>query len=650
MPALPGVRGYPMEPLVKLRPLLLLLGLLSLLLAPVPARAQPQPPLTIEVQAGYDGTGQYRVGHWFPVVVTVANTGGDSLAVIEWRFPGDADGGFRHLVDLPRGARKRLLLPVVSAEGARRATIVLLVDGVEVARQQVRLEPIAAFQPAVGVISSDPALLNSLRAAQVAADAATAVAHLDPTLLPDDAMQLAGLDTIFIHDLASATLSQAQRDALALWIRLGGQLIVGGGPPAERTVPGLADLLPVEVGQLQAGVPADALARLARRPELAASLPALTASAVTPRAAARTLDQAGLLTAHSEGAGEVIFAAFDLAALRAWAGEASLWEQVMRQAPRATIGFSFRWRSENLLRDTVQFDALRLPSTGVLLLLMLAYIAVVGPANFFVLRRLRRIELAWVTTPLIVVAFLALAYGASFVLRGTRPQVLQLSIVQGFAETSRGQATAFVGLFSPQRRSYQLDFAADSLVTPGTLEGFQFRPVPVTSDGTTTGMRDVLVDVSALRTVIVEQAVDTVPTLASELRRDGDHVRGEVALVAGPALRDVQIVVGAAATMIGDLQPGARATVDLLTTQINFPNQMTLSDEGTFNRNQVLYALFGYDRFSVGGPTFQGAQGHPDPAGLYLIGWAATPTLAVSVDGKPIEPIGETLYVIRLNR
>lgn len=639
-----------MEPPVKLRPLLLLFGLLGLLLIPLPASAQPQPPLTIEVQAGYDDAGQYRVGHWFPVAITVANTGGDSLAVIEWRFPGSEAGGFRHLVDLPRGARKRVLLPVVSAEGARRATVVLLVDGVEVARQRVQLEPIAVEQLAVGVISSDPALLNSLRAAQVVPSATTAVAHLNADLLPDDAMQLAGLDTIFIHDLASATLSQAQRDALALWTRLGGQLIVGGGPQAERTVPGLADLLPVELGQLQAGVSADALARLARRPELTASLPALTASAVTPRTDARALDQAGLLIARSEGAGQVIFAAFDLAALRAWAGEASLWEQVMRQAPRAAIGFSFRWRSENLLRDTIQFDALRLPSTGVLMLLMLVYIVVVGPANFLVLRRLRRIELAWVTTPLIVVAFLALAYGASFVLRGTRSQVVQLSVVQGFAETSRGQATAFVGLFSPRRRSYQLDFTADSLVTPGTLEGFQFRPVPVTSNGTTTGMRDLLVDVSALRTVIVERAVDDVPTLTSALRRDGDHVRGEVTLVDGPALRDVQIVAGAAATMIGDLQPGGSAAVDLLTTQITFPNQMLLSADGTFNRNQVLYALFGYDRFSVGGPTFQGGQGHPDPAGIYLIGWAAVPTLVVSVDGKAIEQIGETLYVIRLNR
>jgi hypothetical protein len=631
------------SPVNAIARLLLAIAVLLTALAPAAARAQDPQPITLDVVAGYDADGQYRVGHWFPVTIVAANDGGDVRGTLELRFPGDGGGIFRYELDLPRGARKRITLPVVTSESHRAATLTLAAEGAQLLRRNLRLDPIAAEQLAVGVLSSDPTLLNALRAIQLDNGRGTAVVHLDPARLPDDAALLAGLDALFIHDLATADLTVAQREALALWARLGGDLVVGGGPSAERTAPGLAELLPVEVGALRPGVSAASLTGLAVAPGT------LTASDGALREGAVSLDGAGLVAARDEGAGRVIFVAFDLAALRAWAGEAALWQRVLRSEGRAQIGQSFRLRSENLLRDALQLQALRLPSTALLLLLMIVYIVVVGPLNFWALRRANRVELAWVTTPLIVAVFLGTAYGASFVLRGTQAQISQLTVVQGFEGADRGQATSFLGVFSPQRRSYSLAFDPATLVTPGTFEGFAFRATPVTSDGATVSVRDLLIDVSSLRTLMVEHRAELAPAVTSDLRDEQGQVIGRVALTGGPELEDVQIVSGAGAQDLGDLRPGDERDVSLPAGLQNFPDQISYDNGGLFNRDRVMYSLFGYDRFTAGGPTFQGDKGIPEPGAVYLVGWADGAELETSVDGAAGRQAGETLYIIRLD-
>jgi hypothetical protein len=599
------------------------------------------------VRAGFDGNGQFRVGHWFPVTVLVGNDGPDLRGTLEWRFPGDSGGVFRYALDLPNGARKRITIPVVSSEANGSAALLLIADGTQLLRRPVRLDPISSSQLAVGVLSSEPALLNSLGALTLRDGRRVAVAHLDPAGLPEDAALLAGFDVLFIHDVSTADLTTGQREALALWTRLGGELVVGGGSNAERTAPGLDSLLPATIGELRSNVASDSLAELL--PNNLDAPPALTASELTPRQDAVPVDADRLILARPEGAGRVLLTAFDLAGLRTWVGEAELWAEALRPTVPAHIGQSFRMRSENLLRDALQIQGLNLPSTGILLLLMLLYIAVVGPLNFFLLRRANRVELAWISTPLIVVAFLAASYGASLALRGTDPQISQLAIVQGFEGEERGHTTAFLGIFSPQRRSYGMGFDPIALVTPGTFEGFSFRPTTVDSDGATVSVNDLLIDVSSLRTMMVEQQASGLPQVSSDLRREQGRVEGELTLVAGPALRDPVVVFGAAAQQLDDLSPGDAASVALRGNLSNFPDQLSFDDNGRINHNRVLYSLFGYDRFAVGGPTFQGEKGHPDRDGVYLLGWAEGIALEASIDGDTGRQLGETLYVIRLD-
>lgn len=193
-------------------------------------------------------------------------------------------------------------------------------------------------------------------------------------------------------------------------------MLIGGGAVGDQAIRAFADVLPVTVGPLRRDAPVGELERLADLSGISNFVPSLTANTVTLRPNAQALTNDGLISQTTLGAGKIIFAAFDLAALRAWPGESNLWARVLDLQLRIEldIGAQFRFGFNDLLQNSLNTSLFPLPSTMALLALIGVYIIVIGPINFLALRRLRRLEWAWVTTPLLIVIFLAAAYGMSF--------------------------------------------------------------------------------------------------------------------------------------------------------------------------------------------------------------------------------------------
>src|SRR5205085_5045297 len=146
-----------------------------------------------------------------------------------------------------------------------------------------------------------------------------------------------------------------------------------------------------------------------------------------PRAGAQQLiPDAALLFRRDLGAGAVIFSVFDLAGLRGWSGEIKLWRQVLNPTDIFAPGTDARQQRSNLLQDVLELPSLGLPSVGVLFCFLVGYILVIGPLNYLLLRRLRRLEWAWLTVPLTVLIFAGGLYVVGFGLRGGQSQIDQV--------------------------------------------------------------------------------------------------------------------------------------------------------------------------------------------------------------------------------
>ncbi|MFL5806581.1 MAG: hypothetical protein ACJ8CR_33245 [Roseiflexaceae bacterium] len=624
---------------------ILLLGVAAALADMSRAAAQGQSAITIEVQAGYDGA--YRLGEWFPVVVTVANDGPDVRGVLEWRFAGRPDEPtFQHAIDLPRGSRKRVTMDVFAHELVHSGQLRLLDGGTMLAEQNQTLEEVDQGRFLVGVISSDPALLNSLNLLSLPGVGSATVRHMDIATLPESAAALRGVNALFFHDVDTTALAETQRNALALWVEVGGQLVVSGGGAGQRTAAGLADLLPAEVtGGLTQG-------DLAPLGQLAGTEPpagAVTLSEARPRERAAILPSgAALLYRWYRGAGAVTLTTFDLAGLRGWDGESRLWGRLLVPFDIFAPGLDARQRRLNLLQTTLRLPSLGLPSAGVLLCFMVGYIFVVGPLNYLVLRRLRRLEWAWLSVPATVLLFASGLYVVGFSLRGGQSQVNQVAVVQSSEGGSRGFVTAFIGLFSPRRTSYTLTFPPETLVSEAQswndLTGE--NAMVLQTDGAAE-VPDVLVDVGSVRTFMAEGAVDVPISVQSEVRSGGGRVEGQIRNTGPQPLEDVLIVRGTTFQSLGTIAPGTSRELSVGLAG-NFPWGVSLPRNGMFDRQQMLSSLFESGPARFGNPNNSGNQ-TIDEQGVYMFAWSSAPSVGMRLDGREAAQDGLTLYIIRLN-
>jgi hypothetical protein len=629
---------------------LALLTLLNLATPPVaPARAQEPSPLRLEdVSVGFDG--MVRRSHWFPIAVTVSNDGPDLQAELVWQ---DEDVVFRRAVDLPRGARKRVVLMGLDERNFRNSGVLSVRAGGEILiEQEVRLNTIDEDVYAIGVIGDDAALLNSLTAMRLPDWNRVAVAHLTADQLPEQWPGLAMLNVLVVGGAGSEGWSDAQREALRVWVNLGGQLIVGGGVNADRIAAGMAGLLPVELGaELSEAslLPLGELPNSSAEP-LAEVQPAQSSvRQASARAGAEVLAEAGgapLLVRQRIGAGQVIFAAFELGALRAWPDEPRLWQAVLEARPVLALGASYRRGGDNLLQSVLQLPGLGLPSTWALLLYLVAYVLLVGPLNYLLLRRLDRREWAWLSVPATVVLFALGTYLLGFGVRGGSVLLNQVTVVQSSEGEAQGAATSFLGMFSPRRGSYGLSFPGEVLVTDLTsFDGSIGNPPAPLASGDDVLIENLLVDVGSLRTLVSESAAPLPFQVQSTLRDTGATLEGELQ-IDGAAVRQAVVVSGENAVTLGDFGAGERKPVRLQLSSNNFPWGVGADTAGTFNRQQIVNSLFSVGRF---GPWSGGTGSWLTSDGAsYLLAWVEAPVVDVDAGGAAGGSNNLTLYVIRL--
>lgn len=574
--------------LIPLRRLLPLLALALLCVGALPAAAAPAMQTTavaITARPAYDGA--FRPGTWLPVIVDLENSGPDQR--VEVRVGTREGAQYATRLDLPNGGRKSVTVYVYLTPASRRLVARLLSDGEELAQQPITLQPANPNARVVGVVVPDGSVLRlPPRLNPTTPLVAVPMSIAD---LPEQALGLSGLHALLFEDVPTADLSDLQRDALHEWVIRGGQLIVGGGTESQRTLAGLpAALRPVDLAG-QETVPPESLFGPS-----AAGLVAVPYSSLTPRtpegnrppypvtlsALAGQVQPAVELTL---GRGAVMALAFPLGhpALVAWEGAVDLWAELLRGRNELPAGFApenttFDGFTEgNLAASLTSLPALDFPPLGLIAALVLAYIVLVGPVTYVVLRRLDRQHLGWVVVPALTVVFAGLTYGIGFAQRGgdvVMNQVTLIEPVEGAADLAR--VRSFVGIFSPERRSYRLAAASQSdsspLLRPISVQG----PWDVNASGASgVFLQDVSPGAAAESFEIAQwsmralSADSIVPfgNVDARLLVDGDRLTAEVHNRSAVALQDVTLLQGERVARLGTIAPGATAGGELVRRQ-----------------------------------------------------------------------------------
>ena len=554
---------------------------------PQSAMAQPQG-LTMQVTAGYDSF--YKVGEWFPVRVELRNDGNSQVrGVVQVRASNESGSDittYSREIDLPAPSRKEVTLYSYAASYDRVLDVTLTQGNTALLTQRVNMTPVEYPAYLLGVVSDDAGLLNVLKDEEIPGVSSrggsqVTVAHLRPADLPPAAAGLAGLDALILAGTNTGNLSTEAHEALTGWVLRGGLLLVGGGANVQATAAGVTDLLPVRVTGTRPATDFAALSAFIGSTTPLQSASAALVATGTPDTAGGAQILAGdpdlpLVVTRSYGLGRVTFLALDpsLPPLREWADGLPLWTRLLSQTQvelsltgRRRVSNQFGYNYYGGYYGSHPFDiaGLELPNAWLVGGFVLAYLLLLGPINYLVLRLLKRVELAWVTMPALIAIFIIGTYALGVLSKGNSLRLAQASIVHVYPGTSLAAVDSFVGLLSPTRGNYDLSFPGDTPLTElnASASGFTGRGATILL-GRPTQVRDLTADTWALRGFLAEGTVAYPAPLTATIRLDNGRLRGRVTNQGSTPLRDAGVLRDNQAQYLGDLEPGQSVEFDLL--------------------------------------------------------------------------------------
>ena len=384
-----------------------------------------------------------------------------------------------------------------------------------------------------------------------------------PKELPDRPAAYEGASVIIASGLSPDTVEPNALKALCMWVASGGTLVVSTGPDYKAyTNPFYDELLPVSI-QGAADVPGMQSLSAMGRGAFPAGPAAVTKATLKPGIGSAMLTQSGvtLVAERQYGAGRVIFLAFDLRAspFKDWNGQTEFWKRIIKSStsePMVATSTQFA-DSQNsgqyayqqdqyaggLASVVMQNPSIKTPSINTIGFFLLAYLIALVPVNYLLLRRKRRLELAWVSTPVIVLIFAVGAYAIGYTMKGGELKLSECRVIEGSSGARFARAVSNAFVFSPARRSYDL-----SVADPTALS----QVIPLNRDdaaadtylGETTALREVSIPMWSSKTFESVGGEDLGGAIESNLKLNGSEVSGTIRNNTNVDLRDCVVHYG----------------------------------------------------------------------------------------------------------
>jgi hypothetical protein len=439
--------------------------------------------LEMTVSAGF---GKLRVsvrdGGWAPFRISLANNGRPITGRLIVRTESNPNPSFQvrefvKNIQLPTNSRQIHEISAFINSSHKPPEIILESDGDQIAQTTVPVEPnFMGNQIEIAIIDTEQTTLNNIdyiarAGGRIPFKPAPPKTEADETLqppppqqgprqgqfpnsrqgpparhvvipaedLPRDFASYDSLDVVILGDAPMSRLTEDQARALRLWVASGGMLILTGGTDfGGLRAAGLDALLPVEV---RGAATTAALAELTDTyGQFESPDPTLIQSA-SERKGARTLLGASdrvIVGERDYGSGIVRFLAINpkINPYRGWGAATVLWGDLLLPALVALPGQAYWFRGnsryvnsgiQNYLFDLAEIKPL---SANYFLLFLLAYILAVGPINYVALRLTKKLDLAWITIPGVVLLFTGVSLTVAEMSRGGGTVAADVTLVE----------------------------------------------------------------------------------------------------------------------------------------------------------------------------------------------------------------------------
>ncbi|TWT39580.1 hypothetical protein [Blastopirellula retiformator] len=457
----------------------------------------------IEASLGFGG--RFKVGVWSPIRVSLT-AGEKPLSAKIHVASFDSDGvPVEHRwtesepAQVEPGQTQTFVLPVKVGRTNSRIDVILESETDSGAERSVWNanvaelgQPVLASQQLWLLAGELTGIEDVLRQQRIQPNEASQLATITPDQIPGDWRMLEGADRLLIvggQADAWKKLTTDKLQAIDWWIKLGGQIFLAVGADSQQLYTPeapLASLLPGkfvgweeerETGDLEkfAGK-ATRLDRPDAPPLEVAAVADSSGIALVQRASG---SQAPLISVTAHGFGLIEFVAFDLNTkpILGWDGRRGLLDKlligesqqqevgVVSLAGQSAAHVGYEDLSGQLRVALDQFQDVRLISFLLIGAIIVGYLALIGPGDYFLLKKyLPRMEWTWVTFPLFVVLACGVSWGVAYWAKGTTLRMNQVDVLDCDLSSRVARSTTWAHIYSPrtQRLDIQLNNTAPS--------------------------------------------------------------------------------------------------------------------------------------------------------------------------------------------
>jgi hypothetical protein len=380
---------------------------------------------------------------------------------------------------------------------------------------------LAPSTPLIGALSRTPAGAPTLKELPTPnSELQPTCARLQTSIFPDNPLVLEGLDCLYLNSERASDLTVNQVNAIFAWLNAGGHLIIGIEQPSDVTSsPWLKGLVPCDVKDLRAVAQHPELQEWLRlTPSITNAAPELDPQSLaqrnmdaatrrrygvaprmpfpgsTPPAATSLFDNltmdaafeaaelqvavgpqregtvevtAGdlplIVTTH-RGRGLVTTLLFspEREPVRSWKNLPVFWSKLAGVSGALygsrNLNPQGGWSSDGIFGAMIDSRQVHKLPVGWLLLLLLVYLAVIGPLDQYWLKRLGKPMLTWITFPGYVVVFSLVIYLIGYKLRAGESEWNELHVVDVLSNGDRAElrGRTYSSVYSPSNQRYGL--------------------------------------------------------------------------------------------------------------------------------------------------------------------------------------------------
>lgn len=328
-------------------------------------------------------------------------------------------------------------------------------------------------------------------------------------------------------------------------------------------------------------------------------------------------------------------------------------------------GLRYYYSQMDFWQSVVRAPGLKAPPSSAIALFLLAYLLLLVPINYLILKRLDRREWTWATVPILVTLFSVGAYVFGYAVKGT--QMLQNTVTLCEMGANRGESvvTASVGVFSPRQTKYDLSTTIRDTAfwnpqrSGGNNQGSQeYGPMETATAGETGGdssvhIRNADISMWAMRVFAARTyQIKMGGGVAASLVLNGDVLSGVVTNQTGRDLNQVSLYFAGNRVDLGSLAPGVPKSVrqSLSKGWTNKPKTQDLGlalsgKTGSLHefKEPVLSSIDSAMEALSQRDQERGNSAGPHKALLFA--WNQDELFPVKIDGQPI-PTGTNLNLV----